>query len=221
MTTQAVQRLWSAIDQRRDELVATVADLVRIPSVLGDEANVQGYVHRHLAKSGLQTESWDIDDSIRDRPNAGDSGVPFAGRPNVTGKRAGRGGGRSLILNGHVDVVSPEPTSAWTHAPWGAEIVGDKMYGRGAYDMKSGVGLNLFLSRLINELNIPLKGDLTVHSVIEEECTGNGALAASLKDHADGCIVTEPHYGMYTRAHLGVIWFSNTWLCPLLVAACC
>ena len=55
-----------------------------------------------------------------------------------------------------------------------------------------------------------MKGDLTVHSVIEEECTGNGALAASLRDKADGCIVTEPHFTAYTRAHLGVIWFSNT-----------
>ena len=206
-TSPAQQRLWKAIDERVDELIATVADLVRIPSVLGGEANVQAYVHRHLETSGLATESWDLDDGIRALPNAGDSGVPFAGRPNVTGARAGMGGGRSLILNGHIDVVSPEPVSAWTHAPWGAEIVGDRMYGRGAYDMKSGVGLNLFLARLISELDIPLKGDLTVHSVIEEECTGNGALAASLKDHADGCIVTEPHFGMYTRAHLGVIWF--------------
>ena len=206
-TSPAQQRLWKAIDERVDELIATVADLVRIPSVLGGEANVQAYVHRHLETSGLATESWDLDDGIRALPNAGDSGVPFAGRPNVTGARAGIGGGRSLILNGHIDVVSPEPVSAWTHAPWGAEIVGDRMYGRGAYDMKSGVGLNLFLARLISELDIPLKGDLTVHSVIEEECTGNGALAASLKDHADGCIVTEPHFGMYTRAHLGVIWF--------------
>jgi len=207
MTSPAVERLWRAIDERRDELIGTVADLVRIPSVLGDEANVQRYVHAHLAASGLATESWDLDDSIPTLPNAGNSGVPFAGRPNVTGKRPGAGGGRSLILNGHVDVVSPEPTSAWTHDPWGAEIAGRRMYGRGAYDMKSGVGLNLFLARLINELQIPLQGDLTIHSVIEEECTGNGALAASRRDHADGCIVTEPDFGRYTRAHLGVIWF--------------
>jgi acetylornithine deacetylase len=203
----AVRQLWRAIDERTDELTAIAADLVRIPSVLGDEANVQAYVADQLAGSGLETESWDLEDSIRGRPNAGDSGVPFAGRPNVTGKRAGAGGGRSLILNGHVDVVSPEPVSAWTHDPWGAEIVGNNLFGRGAYDMKSGVALNLFLVRLLNDLQIPLKGDLTVHSVIEEECTGNGALAASLRDRADGCIVTEPHFGSYTRAHLGVIWF--------------
>lgn len=207
MENQATQRLWQAIDDRRDELIGTVADLVRIPSLLSDEANVQRYVHDHFAQSGLATESWDLDERVKTLPNGGDSGVPFAGRPNVTGKRAGSGGGRSLILNGHVDVVSPEPVSAWSHDPWGAEIVGDKMYGRGAYDMKSGVALNLFLARLIHDLDLPLQGDLAFHSVIEEECTGNGALAASLRDKADGCIVTEPHFTAYTRAHLGVIWF--------------
>lgn len=203
-----IERLWSVIEERRDELIQTVADLVRFQSVLGQEAGVQEYVAYHLRASGLETESWDLDESIKQAPNAGESNVPFAGRPNVTGKRAGLGGGRSLILNGHVDVVSPEPVSAWRYDPWAAEIIGDRMYGRGAYDMKSGVALNLFLSRLLNDLRIPLRGDLTIHSVIEEECTGNGALAASLRDRADACIVTEPHFGEYTRGHLGVIWFK-------------
>ena len=203
----ATERLWRAIDDRRDELIQTVADLVRFPSVLGQEAGVQGYVADHLRASGFATESWDLDDAVKQQPNAGESNVPFPGRPNVTGKRAGRGGGRSLIMNGHIDVVSAEPVSALQYDPWAAEIVGDRMYGRGAYDMKSGVALNLFLSRLLNDLQIPLKGDFTIHSVIEEECTGNGALAASLRDRADACIVTEPHFGDYTRAHLGVMWF--------------
>jgi acetylornithine deacetylase len=203
----ATERLWGAIDERRDELIQSVADLVRFPSVLGREAGVQGYVAEHLRTSGFATESWDLNDSIKQQPNAGESNVPFPGRPNVTGKRAGQGGGRSLIMNGHIDVVSAEPVSAWRYDPWAAQIVGDRMYGRGAYDMKSGVALNLFLGRLLNDLDIPLKGDFTIHSVIEEECTGNGALAASLRDRADACIVTEPHFGDYTRAHLGVMWF--------------
>jgi acetylornithine deacetylase len=82
------------------------------------------------------------------------------------------------------------------------------MYGRGACDMKSGVALNLFLPRLLNDLDITLGGDLIVHSVIEEECTGNGALAAARRDRADAVIVTEPAYSSVTLAHLGVIWFK-------------
>ncbi len=204
---QVTAALWQAIDDRQDELIGIVADLVRRPSVLGQEAEAQAYVADHLRKSGMATESWDLDDAIKTQPNAGDSGISFSGRPNVTGKRPGGGGGRSLIINGHIDVVSPEPVSAWTHDPWGAEIVGDRMYGRGAHDMKSGVALNLFLPRLLSDLGIELAGDLTIHSVIEEECTGNGALAASLRDRADAALVTEPQHTAYTQAHLGVIWF--------------
>jgi acetylornithine deacetylase len=207
---EATQRLWAAIDERQNELIEIVADLVRHRSQLGQEAEAQAYVAAHLSESGLETESWDLDESVLSLPNAGNSGIPFAGRPNVTATRKGAGGGRSLILNGHVDVVSPEPVEAWSHDPWAAEIVGDKMFGRGAYDMKSGVALNLFLPRLIRDLEIPLAGDLMVHSVIEEECTGNGALAASLRKRADAAIVTEPGDGYYTRAHLGVIWFKVT-----------
>jgi acetylornithine deacetylase len=73
--------------------------------------------------------------------------------------------------------------------------------------MKSGVAINLFLARLLHDLDLPLGGDLIVHSVIEEECTGNGALAASLRHRADAALVTEPECGWFTRAHLGVLWF--------------
>jgi acetylornithine deacetylase len=206
-TEQYRSRLFAAIEERTDELVATVAELVREPSVLGNEAGVQRVVARRLAEAGMRVETYDLpDDTIR-QPNGGSSGVPFAGRPNVHGYRTGSSGGRSLILNGHIDVVSPEPVSAWSHDPWAAEIVGDRMYGRGAYDMKSGVGVNLFLARLLNDLDIPLKGDFTIHSVIEEECTGNGALAASLRDMADACLIPESTNFRLTTAHTGTIWF--------------
>jgi acetylornithine deacetylase len=199
--------LFEAIDQLGDELTEIVAELVRRPSELGNEALVQEYVSGHLRGSDAETDVWDIDESIKSRPNAGNSGVPFAGRPNVTGKIAGAGGGKSMIFNGHIDVVSPEPVDQWTHDPWGAEIVDGKLYGRGAYDMKSGVAANLFLPRLLRDLGIQLKGDLTIHSVIEEECTGNGSLAASLRDTADAALVTESVGRNTPTGHLGVIWF--------------
>jgi len=206
-TNQAIDRLWHEIERREDELIETVAELVRIPSPLGEEAPIQAYVADYLRASGLDVTVWDLDESIKALPNAGDSGVPFAGRPNVAGMRPGAGGGRSLIINGHVDVVSPEPISAWSYDPWQATVVGERMYGRGAHDMKSGDALNLMLPRLLNDLGIELQGDLIIHSVIEEECTGNGALASSLLHRADAAIVTEPTGGRFTHAHVGVLWF--------------
>jgi acetylornithine deacetylase len=204
---EAKEELWKAIERRSDELYEIVAELVRHPSVLGNEAGAQEAVAAHMRAAGMETELWELDDAVLELPNAGVSGVPFSGRPNVTGKRRGGGSGHSLIFNGHIDVVSPEPVEQWSHDPWGAEVVDQKMYGRGAYDMKSGVALNLFLPRLLNDLGIDLGGDLTVHSVIEEECTGNGSLAASLRDQADACLVTEPHFDSYCAAHIGVAWF--------------
>ncbi len=198
----ALRRLETALDECRDELIELIADLLRQSSELGHEAAAQAFVHDHLRGSDLVVESWEPDDAIHDLPNSGDSGVPFAARPNVSARRSGHGGGRSLILNGHIDVVSPEPVAAWTHDPWGATVIGDLMYGRGALDMKSGVALNLFLprlSRLPRDLDLPLAGDLIIHSVIEEECTGNGALAASRRDRADAAIVTEPEGGGFTH----------------------
>ena len=199
--------LFEAIDRRVDELTEIVAELVRRPSELGDEALVQDYVAGHLRGSHAAVEIWDIDESVLREPNAGNSGVPFTGRPNVTGTIPGQGGGRSLILNGHIDVVSPEPVEQWTHDPWGAEIAGTKLFGRGAFDMKSGVAINLFLARLLRDLGIRLRGDLHIHSVIEEECTGVGSLDMSRRYRADAALVTEPECLRFTWAHLGVLWF--------------
>jgi acetylornithine deacetylase len=203
----AIDRLWLEIERREDELIETVAELVRRPSPLGEEAAVQAFVAGHLRETGLDVSVWDLDESLKELPNAGDSGIPFAGRPNVAGSLRGAGGGKSLILNGHIDVVSPEPVEAWTYDPWQPTIVGDRMYGRGAYDMKCGDALNLILPRLLRDLGIHLQGDLTVHSVIEEECTGNGALDAASRSQADAAVVTEPTGGKFTHAHVGVLWF--------------
>ena len=211
MTEDAIngtlERVWGELERRRDELISLIADLVRRPSLLGQEAEAQAYVADYLRGVGLEPDVWDLSPSVLDLPNAGNSGVPFDGRPNVAAVLRGTGGGRSLVLNGHIDVVSPEPVEAWTHSPWGAEIVGNRMYGRGACDMKSGLAINLFLAKVFRDLGIDLKGDLILQSVIEEECTGNGALDASRRYPADAAIVTEPTDGDITQAHVGVIWF--------------
>lgn len=207
----ARERLFAAIDTRQDELIGLIQQLVRCRSVLGNEAGAQQVVAGYIRQSGVAPDIWDLDASLLERAGAGNSGVPFANRPNVAAVYPGAGTGKSLILNGHIDVVSPEPLDNWTHDPWAAEIVGRRMYGRGAYDMKSGLAVNLFIARLIRDAGIELGADLTVQSVIEEECTGNGALAACFRDEtryrADGVIVSEStNYG-YTRAHVGVVWF--------------
>src|SRR5690242_14434902 len=97
--TDVLPRVDQAIAERREELVDLVAELVRRPSLLGDEAVAQAYVAEQLRHSGMTTEVWDLDDRLLDHPEAGRSGLPFAGRPDVAGILPGGGGGRSLILN--------------------------------------------------------------------------------------------------------------------------
>ena len=204
----AIDRLWREIENREEELVQLVADLVWHQSLLGNEAPIQQYVAGHMQLSGLETHSWDIDESIKSLPEAGDSGVPFEGRPNVAGIHRGEGEGRSLIFNGHVDVVSPEPVENWTREPWGAAVEDGRMYGRGALDMKAGVAINLMLPRYLRDIGIQTHGDVIIQSVIEEECTGNGALDMSRRFPADAAIITEPTGGTFRTAHVGVMWFT-------------
>src|SRR6478609_867654 len=201
-------RLFATIDKRQEEIIALVGDLVRFPSTLGNERLAQEFVAGHLRGSGLPAELWELDDSLKKLPNAGESDVPFAGRPNVSATRQGSGGGRSLIMNGHIDVVSAEPVELWDSDPYEPTRKANRLYGRGAWDMKSGVAMNLMLARLLNDLDVTLKGNITFQSVIEEECTGNGALAAALHDRADAALITESTNQHLTRAHVGVIWFK-------------
>jgi acetylornithine deacetylase len=203
----ARQRLFDAIAAREDELIHLTQRLVREPSVLGNEMGAQRVVADYLRAGGLEPDVWELPESVLELPGAGNSGVPFTGRHNVAAALPGAGGGRSLVLNGHVDVVSPEPLANWARDPWAAEIVGRRMYGRGAYDMKSGLAVNLFLARLLTELGIQLKGDLSLESVIEEECTGNGTLA-SLRAGVlgDAVLLPEPTDLELLVGGSGVLW---------------
>ncbi len=114
----------------------------------------------------------------------------------------------SLILNGHIDVVSPEPVDQWQHDPWGAEIEENRLYGRGAVDMKAGVIANLFVLKALIKAGIEPGGNVMLQSVIEEEAGGGGGTLACLMEGftADGMIITEP-FMMPVISHPGILYF--------------
>src|SRR4029079_19575102 len=117
----------------------------------------------------------------------------LARRPNVVGTRRGRGGGKSMILNAHIETVEPGDPAQWTVAPFLAEVRDDRLYGRGACDMKAGLVAELMALRTLDELGITLNGDVFIESVISEEDGGAGALATILRGYtADAAIITEP-----------------------------
>ena len=117
----------------------------------------------------------------------------YKGRPNVVGILKGTGGGRSLILNGHIDTVTIEPREQWIHDPFGAEIDEGKMYGRGTTDMKGGVVAMTKAVECIIKSGIKLRGDVILQSVVNEEHSGNGTLACIARGYkADAAIIIEP-----------------------------
>ncbi|MDP9356219.1 MAG: M20/M25/M40 family metallo-hydrolase, partial [Chloroflexota bacterium] len=141
---ERVRRITMTVDAKREDLVGLIQDLVRVPSVTGEEAAVQAAVAAHMRGAGLETDVWEPD-PVELAPYADHVGVfeTFSGRPNVVGTLRGHAGGRSLILNAHIDTVEPGDPARWTHPPFGAEVEDGQLYGRGACDMKAGLATHL------------------------------------------------------------------------------
>ena len=124
----------------------------------------------------------------------------------MVGILEGEGKGRSLILNGHVDTVPPGDTTLWKHNPFGGEIEGDRIFGRGSVDMKGGISAMIMAVKFIKEAKIRLKGDIILQCVVDEEGGGNGTLACVDRGYkADAAIVTEPTNLKIMIAHRGAM----------------
>ena len=203
-----------AIKARRQWAVETLSEFVRQPTILGNEESGQQVAARQFEALGLETRLEEI--RLRDveaKPGFSPVDWKLEGKHNVVGIHEG-GAGRSLIFNGHIDVVSPEPVKLWTSPPYEPRIARaeedgeDWMYGRGAGDMKGGTVSYLWALHALRDLGAVPAGRVICQSVVEEECTGNGALALLEKGYrADAAIIPEPFNETITRAQVGVLWF--------------
>jgi acetylornithine deacetylase len=199
----------AAVDRLRDEMVDTLAKLVRIPSLVGSEGPAQDFMRRQYERLGLEVKCFEaVKKKVREHPAYVESGLPFECRPNVIGLLPGDSGKKSIILNGHVDVVSPEPVDQWQHDPWSGEVRENRLYGRGAVDMKAGVIANLFALKALINAGIEPGGDVMLQSVVEEEAGGGGGTLACLMEGytADGMIITEP-FMVPVISHTGILYF--------------
>ncbi|MFO7544242.1 MAG: ArgE/DapE family deacylase [Trueperaceae bacterium] len=200
------------IEANRDDQVEFLRRLVRERSVRGSEVGVQRVVADEWGRIGLRPETYDVDpDVLRGLPGFLTPEWSYPGRPNVHARWEGAGGGRSLVLQGHVDVVPATPERFWTHEPWSGEVVDGRMYGRGAADMKAGIAALTYAVRALREAGIELAGDVLLDTVIEEECTGNGALMSLARGaQADAAIIPEPFGQTALVAQVGVLWARVT-----------
>ena len=203
----------AAAHARLEEQVEATRALLRIPSVVGQEGPAQAAMADLYRRSGLQTSLVPVDFArVSAHPaycGLDERAEAYAGRPNVVARLPGAVGGRSLVLNGHVDVVSPEPVAGWTHDPWGAAIAGDRLYGRGANDMKAGLIANLMAVCCLQGLGIQLRGDVVLQSVIEEEAGGGGGTLALLVSGSigDAVLISEPTNLGVRIGSSGVLYF--------------
>lgn len=156
-----------------EEAAALTADLVAIRSYPGEEGPVQGYVAGWL-------EANDLDPELQ--PTEGD-------RPNVIA-RVENGAGPALLLNGHVDTVLA--VEGWSSDPWTPHRDGDRLYGLGAADMKSGVAASMLATRALAQNRDHWRGSVLFSSVVDEEAYSIGARALIASGfRADYCVVTE------------------------------
>jgi acetylornithine deacetylase len=193
MTNEAARTaVLEAIDASRDEILGTLADLVRIPSVtpkfpeldynelVGGEGRCNAALRPTYEAAGATIDMW----------------AEEPGRDNLVGVVKGTGGGRSLIFNGHIDTVPPGDPAAWSWSdPWSGKIEDGKLYGLGAVDMKAGVVAQGMAAVALKRSGIRLQGDLILESVVGEETMDHeGGVTATVRRGylADAAIVTEP-----------------------------
>lgn len=198
------------VDGRRREIIDFLSELVAIPSVTGDEAAIQAFLGERLVAMGLTVATWDLDDAeLAEHPAALANHAPYAGRPNMVAIRKGSGGGRSLVLNGHVDTIPLEPLDGWTQDPLGGKVIDGRLYGRGSSDMKSGLAAMTMAMDCLVRLGIRLKGDVIMQYVVDEEQTGNGTLSCVQRGYtADAGICCETSSMHIQPACIGRIWFE-------------
>jgi acetylornithine deacetylase len=202
-------RLDASLEILKSRLIATVADLVRIPSENtpphGSEAPCQQYVCQRLRDLGLEAELYEpaLVPGLLTHP-AFHPGRDYNGRPNMSAVWRGTGGGRSLLLSGHIDTV-PRGSEPWSRDPFGAEIEGNRMYGLGSNDMKGGVGAMVGAVEALLQAGIRLRGDVRIETIVDEEFGGvTGTLAGRVRGPApDAAIICEPSQTVICPAHVG------------------
>ena len=196
----ARDQILTRIDERQEEWLRLLGDLVRRPSENppGDTRAAADCLVEYLKRQGHAHEVVE----------------PQPGMVNVVAA-TDRGPGRSVILNGHLDTFPVGDRTGWERDPFSGEVVDGKVFGRGVSDMKAGTTASLIAFSLLSELRDGWKGRLTFAAVADEETMGPWG-ANYLVDHhpklrADAVIIGEPSTPSTVRfGEKGMVWFTLT-----------
>lgn len=210
---ELAERVLEEVEAGRGELIQAISDAVAIPSV---NPRYPGQVYEDVV-GGEGRVSQLVAEVYRDLGAEVDVFGLEPGRENAVGLIRGSGGGRSLIYNGHVDVVPAGRGENWTHDPFSGRVEGDRIWGRGSTDMKAGVLTQAFAARALRRSGVRLRGDLILEAVVGEECMNHeiGVSATVERGYrADAAVVSEPTTGTRPLAVMpsspGQLWFTLT-----------
>lgn len=201
----------SAVEGSEAELTALLATLVRFPSLLGEEASAQDFIEGLFQGMGLKTVRFALsDEELSHLPGYSPTLGHWHRHDNVVGTHKPREiRGRSLIVNGHIDVVPVGAEELWSSPPFEPVIRDGRMYGRGAGDMKAGIAAYITAFRALQRIGRQPAAPVFLQSVVEEECTGNGALACLHRGfRADAAVIPEPFAHTILHAQVGVLWLT-------------
>ena len=209
MSAPVRQKVLEKVDAARDKSIAFLQQMIAIPSVTGDEAKIQKFLADYMAKLGLAVDTWETDwEALKKHPAYIPVDRGYAGRPNIVATCKGTGGGRSLLLNGHTDVI-PVAGGTWTDDPWSGKIKNGRIYGRGSCDMKSGVASHIMAVECMLAAGAKPKGDVHINVVVDEEVSGHGTLDTVIRGYkADAGISGETSDLAIQPACIGRIWFE-------------
>jgi acetylornithine deacetylase len=197
------------IDGLREGITDFLQRLVQFASLPGQEQAAQHFIAEKLRAFGCDTELLRSDFAeLQGHPAFCDDGISFADRLNVVSTWHGSGNGRSLILNGHMDVVPVGNLALWQFPPFEGMVADGKLYGRGACDMKAGLTAGVFAVQALRQLGFVPGGDVLLESVIGEESGGVGTLTTIVRGFsADAAVIMEPTRLRACPIHSGALSF--------------
>lgn len=203
------EKIYKWIDENEQKYIDKLQKIVQHNSTQGNEKAVQELIASYLHELGLEVDMWDLNsERLKKHPYFYSNREQFQHSPNVVGILKGTGDGKSIILNGHIDVVPEGDHTQWNEHPYGGKVIDGKMYGRGVTDMKGGNIALLMAIEAIKSLGLRLKGDVIFQSVVEEESGGAGTLDTILKGYkADAAIIPEPTNMKIFPKQQGSKWF--------------
>jgi len=211
LPAETIDRITQSVHAGFEEQTQFLADFVRIPSLRFEEGPAQDFMADALRRRGYKVDDWTI--NLSDLAHLAGFGPIFGdfsrARSVVGSHHPKTVKGRSLILQGHLDVVPTGPAEMWSDPPFDPVIRDGWMHGRGSGDMKAGTVAALFALDALARAGFEPAATVHFQSVIEEESTGLGALSTLQRGYrADVAVLPEPSDFTINRAQIGVLWFN-------------